>query len=303
MSLLPSPQQAIVQGVPPLARYVFFSMASSPVDVLRASLMRLRDLADGQQLLVGLGPELVQQLGAEVPGLHEFVPLVGAGVHAPATPGALCCWLRGQDGGDLFLLARRLQQLLSPAFALQQVVDAFCHGQAPSGLGHDLTGYEDGTENPQGEAALAAALVQGVAPGLDGGSFMAVQQWLHDLDAFDAMGSAAQDHMIGRRRTDNEELPDAPASAHVKRTAQEGFAPPAFLLRRSMPWADGSRCGLMFVAFSQSFDAFEAQMRRMLGLDDQIVDGLFAVSRPLTGSHYWCAPMHEGRLDWRVLGF
>jgi len=30
-----------------------------------------------------------------------------------------------------------------------------------------------------------------------------------------------QDNTIGRRRRDNDELDEAPASAHVKRTAQE----------------------------------------------------------------------------------
>jgi len=38
--------------------------------------------------------------------------------------------------------------------------------------------------------------------------------------------------MFGRRRDDNEEIADAPPSAHVKRTAQESFEPEAFVLRR-----------------------------------------------------------------------
>jgi putative iron-dependent peroxidase len=194
-------------------------------------------------------------------------------------------------------LTRQLQNALAPQLQLAQVVDAFRHGQGPNGHGRDLTGYEDGTENPEGEDALAAALVQGAGAGLDGGSFMAVQQWQHDLDAFDAMSQMAQDHMVGRRRSDNEELVDAPESAHVKRTAQESFEPEAFVLRRSMPWAAGTDCGLMFVAFGKSFDAFEAQMRRMAGCDDGIVDAMFAISRPVTGASFWCPPMRDARLD------
>jgi putative iron-dependent peroxidase len=108
--------------------------------------------------------------------------------------------------------------------------------------------------------------------------------------------------MVGRRRTDNEELDDAPESAHVKRTAQESFEPEAFVLRRSMPWNLGMQSGLMFVAFGHSFDAFEVQMRRMAGLEDGVVDALFGMSRPLTGANFWCPPMIEGRLDWRQLG-
>ena len=76
------------------------------------------------------------------------------------------------------------------------------------------------------------------------------------------MSSVDQDNAIGRRKSDNKELEDAPASSHVKRTAQESFAPEAFVLRRSMPWAEGMRGGLNFVAFGKSFDAFEAQLKK-----------------------------------------
>lgn len=291
-------QAAILAPVPLLARYVFFSAAQTDAAALQQALQRLSALADGKQVLVGVGNPLLQALGVRVDGMHDFVPLQAGGVQVPSTPCALCCWLRGDDAGELLHLTRRLQKALAPALQLDQVVEAFRYSS-----GRDLTGYEDGTENPQGDAASAAALVQGTSAGLDGSSFMVVQQWLHNLDAFDAMGSAAQDNMIGRRRSDNAELEDAPPSAHVKRTAQESFEPEAFVLRRSMPWATGQRCGLMFVAFGSSFDAFEAQMRRMAGLDDQILDGLFSISQPLTGMHFWCPPMHQGRLDWRALGW
>jgi putative iron-dependent peroxidase len=58
----------------------------------------------------------------------------------------------------------------------------------------------------------------------------------------------------------------------------------------------------VFVAFGKSLDAFEAQMRRMAGLDDGITDALFRISRPVTGSSFWCPPVRDGRLDLRLLG-
>ncbi len=182
------------------------------------------------------------------------------------------------------------------------MIEAFRHGRGPNGHGRDLTGYEDGTENPVGEAAEAAAFVRGGGPGLDGGSYAAVQQWVHDFDAFEKLGQPGQDHAIGRRHSDNEELDDAPDSAHVKRTAQESFEPEAFVLRRSMPWALAHKAGLMFVAFGHSFDAFEAQMRRMAGQEDGIVDALFQFTKPVNGAYFWCPPVADGRLDLRALG-
>jgi len=295
-------QLAVLQDVPAVGRYVFFSLASQQADAVRQSLRRLCALADGSQVLVGIGPELVPWLGAEVPGLHGFKALTGPGVSVPATPAALCLWLRGDDSGVLLHLTRQLQQALAPCFRLQQVIDAFRHGRGPNGHGLDLTGYEDGTENPVADAARAAALLQGAGAGLDGSSFMAVQQWVHDFAAFEAMTGQAQDHTFGRSRVSNEELDDAPASAHVKRTAQEGFTPEAFVLRRSMPWTCGAESGLVFVAFGHSFDAFETLLRHMVGLDDGVVDALFGISRPVTGANFWCPPMHLGQLDLRQLG-
>ena len=299
-------QPGIVAPVPRVGRYLLFSVAQA--DQVGVCLALLASVADGEAVVAGLGPQCLAALGRDaaghlpgIPGLRDMPALTGKGVTTPATPTALCCWLRGDDQGDLIHLSQHLENLLAPGFHLDRVLDAFRHGKGPNGHGRDLTGYEDGTENPKGKAVLSAALVQGQGSGLDGGSFAATQQWLHDFVAFDGLTSQAQDHIVGRRRSDNEELDDAPESAHVKRTAQEDFDPEAFVLRRSMPWAVGGKAGLMFVAFGKSFDAFDAQMRRMVGLDDGIVDGLFQISKPVTGANFWCPPMRNGRLVLRAL--
>ncbi len=297
-------QAGILAPVPSVGRYLFFAL--NPVDhdqqTLRTCLLELTALVDGMQIVVGLGANLLQTLGAYVPGLHTLAAIESHGIRVPSTPSDLCCWLRGDDRGDLVHLARKLEKVLTPALTMTQVIDSFRYGRGPNGHGRDLTGYEDGTENPVGEEALQAALVPGAQPGLAGSSFMAVQQWRHNLDAFEAMSTGAQDHTFGRRRTDNEELDDAPASAHVKRTAQEDFEPPAFVLRASMPWAVGKEAGLVFVAFGQSFDAFEALLHRMTGQDDGVTDALFIISQPITGAFFWCPPMHQNHLDLRQLG-
>ena len=68
-----------------------------------------------------------------------------------------------------------------------------------------------------------------------------------------------------------------------------------------MAWAAGQDGGLMFVAFGRTLDAFEAQMRRMAGLDDGMVDALFGISQPVSGAYLWCPPVEAGRLDWSAL--
>lgn len=290
------PQPGILDAVPAQGRYLFFDLFSGADP--RPSLEALRDLVEGGSAVVGLGHSLILALGAEVEGLRVFPALVGKGIEVPSTPSALWCWLRGDGRGDLFHQARAVEQAVSDAFGLVQSVDAFRHG-----AGLDLTGYEDGTENPQGEDAVAAAVVSGAGASLDGGSFVAVQQWQHDFDSFESMSAKDQDNAIGRRKTDNEELDDAPISAHVKRTAQESFEPEAFVLRRSMPWSEEQGdAGLLFVAFGKSFDAFEAQLRRMIGEEDGAQDALFQFTRPISGCYFWCPPVRDGRLDLSALG-
>jgi putative iron-dependent peroxidase len=69
-----------------------------------------------------------------------------------------------------------------------------------------------------------------------------------------------------------------------------------------MPWADATQAGLNFVAFGKSLDAFDAQMKRMAGAEDGIVDALFTFTRPVTGAYFWCPPMQGKRLDLRAIG-
>lgn len=290
-----STQAGILAPVPALARHLFFGMASG--GDLRKSLRALGSLADGDGTVVGLGRSSVLALGRDIAGLGVFPHHVGPGFEVPSTPAALWCWLRGRDRGELTLRARTLEKAVWPVLRLEQTIDAFRYG-----TGRDLTGYEDGTENPKGAAAVKAAIVTGRGAGLDGSSFAAVQQWVHDFDDFEAMTAKQQDNAIGRRKRDNVELSSAPASAHVKRTAQESFDPEAFVLRRSMPWTDDMDSGLVFVAFGKSFDAFEAQLRRMVGAEDGIADALFRFTRPVTGAHFWCPPVRAGRIDLRAVG-
>ncbi|MGH8387135.1 MAG: Dyp-type peroxidase [Pseudomonas sp.] len=280
--------------VPPHARHMFFALES--VTDLPAALNKLLQLVDGKSAVVGFGESLVKALEGNIEGLRVFPALTGVGVDNPSTQHALWCWLHGVDRGELLNRSNAFAAALAPALRLVQVTEGFRHRE-----GHDLTGYEDGTENPRDEAAAAAALVSAGADGTVGGSFAAIQQWQHDLKRFHAMPSHETDDIMGRRLSDNEEIDDAPISAHVKRTAQESFAPEAFVVRRSMPWIEDDRAGLMFLAFGFSLDAFEAQLRRMSGLEDGITDGLYRISRPITGGYYWCPPLKDGRLDLRAL--
>jgi putative iron-dependent peroxidase len=261
-----------------------------------AALDRLAALRTQGAMIVGLGDPLVRALGRQIDGLRAFPAVSGLGGAFPSTQGALWLFLGGDDPGEILHRARRVLAHLGDAFRVEEDVASFVYGE-----GRDLSGFEDGTENPKDARAVEVALTIGAA-GWAGGSFVATQRWVHDLTRFERLPQAERNATIGRDLESNDELEDAPASAHVKRAAQESYDPEAFMLRRSMPWGDVKEHGLYFVAYGATLDPFERVLRRMAGLDDGIADALLRFTRPISGGYFWCPPMNGDRLDLRALG-
>lgn len=283
----PAPQPGVFSPVPSAARFLTF--LRNPEGDARGALESLRENLWDPCVVLGVGAS-----AAAVPGLR---PLPSSMTRFPATPDALFARVSHSDESDRYDACRALARRLEGAFTVREEHHAFLYAE-----GRDLSGFEDGTENPVGPRALDAALVSAGAPGVRGGSFALLQRWVHDLRALEALDRNARNQLIGRDRETNEELPDAPRSAHVRRAAQEDFDPPAFLVRRSMPYGGVRESGLLFLAFTASLERVERMLRRMHGDDDGVTDGLFAFSRAVTGAFFFCPPLREGRLDLRGLG-
>jgi putative iron-dependent peroxidase len=297
-------QTGILKPIPHLATYLSFTLGDTATKAAAsAHVKQLLQIADGQRIVVGLSSALCKMLGIKAPKeLRAFKTPAGGKLKLPETPVDLLVWLRAtpaQDRGDLLAISRKVQALLGDAFVLTEAVEAFQHlsksGKNSKGINRDLTGYEDGTENPKGQKALDFGFTA------DGSSFLAVQKWQHKWDNIAKMSPADQNQTIGRNKQTNAELETAPPSAHIKRTTQEDFTlsdgTEGFTLRRSMPWSDGVNSGLMFAAFGKSFEAFEQQLARMVGADDGITDAVFKMSKPMTGSFFWCPPVGNGKIQ------
>ena len=159
-------QPSILPGVPRVARYMSFSNRPGAGSAASMELFQSLDIDD--RIVVGIGEPLAAYCGGVVPELRTFPALSGPGVQVPSVQHALWLWLRGDDQGELVNRSNSIADSLADGFRLEQVVDAFKYGSDELGL--DLTGYEDGTENPTGDDAVAAAIAA------DGSSFVAVQQ-------------------------------------------------------------------------------------------------------------------------------
>ena len=176
--------------------------------------------------MIGVGTPLAEGLGRPIAGLRAFP---GDVPPFPSTQHALWVWVAHGDASRLFDAGRALAGRFRGLLDVVDEIDAFGYRE-----GRDLSGFVDGTENPKGDDAVRAAIIAGRGAGLDGGSFVAVQRWVHDSDAVDRLTAAARAAAVGRDHETDVELADAPVSAHVKRTAQESFDPP--------PTSSAGRC-------------------------------------------------------------
>ena len=293
---MPTPQHGIFAVGTRSQHHLQFTVAGDATeDDLLAALSSIRDQATtiaGVNVVVGLGAALCARFMPEwLPqDLGPFEARTGpSGVTFPAEQHDLWLWLHSSGPDGTFDVARRAARCLH---GLGEVVaEQPCFTYQAS---RDLTGFEDGTENPPIDEAPAAATIPAGSPGA-GGSVVLLQRWVHDLDGFEALDPDDQSQIIGRDKVTGEELPEARRSprAHISRVVLEdadGEELPIF--RRSAAFGGVLEHGLMFLAFSADVDRLDRMLDRMLGAGDDITDALTDVSSP-TGSAWYVAPPIE----------
>jgi len=218
-------------------------------------------------------------------GLAPFQALEAGERKAPATPADLFLHIHAARPDSAFQLARQAMCALRGAVTLVEEINGF------RTLGNrDLTGFVDGTENPQGDERAEVALLGEDDPTHAGGSFVSLQRWLHALPRWDSLPIAEQEAAVGRSKADNEEMDDEtkPASAHIARVVIEEDGEELELLRHSLPYGNSQECGLYFVAYAKSPHPFRRMLESMVLGDGQgHYDRLMDFTRPVTGAAFF----------------
>ena len=117
-----------------------------------------------------------------------------------------------------FELAAQIMTRLNGAVSTTDEVQGFRYFDQ-----RDVLGFVDGTENPAGNAAADAVFIGGEDPAFAGGSYVIVQKYLHNLEAWNNLSTEAQEKIIGRSKVSDIELDDSvkPTSAHNALTTIE----------------------------------------------------------------------------------
>lgn len=267
---------------------------TGPAEALRPRLTELLETVTtiaGTNVVIGFGPTLWAELapGEVPPDLVPFEELIGAeGFTMPASQHDLWLWLHGGGPDSVLHAAREAVALLADVATLADEQACFTYLAS-----QDLSGFEDGTENPPVHEAVTAASIPDGTPGA-GGSIALVQRWVHDLAALDALPVEAREAVIGRTLDGSEELPEEtrPTSSHISRVViEDDEGEELEVFRRSTAWGDSRRHGLLFVAFSADRARLLRMLERMAGAEDGERDALTRFSTPETGAWYVVPPV------------
>lgn len=204
---------------------------------------------------------------------------------APATPADLFLHIHSNRQSTNFALALRVMRLLGDSVILVEEIHGF---KTPDG--RDLTGFVDGTENPEGAERAEVALVGAEDPVFARGSYVSIQRYVHDLPLWERYPLSRQEGVIGRTKTDDAELEDAikPPTAHIARVVMEEDGEELEILRQSMPYGTTSENGLYFIAYGRTPDIFFKMLARMVRRDgEDHYDHLLDVTRAVTGTSFF----------------
>jgi porphyrinogen peroxidase len=237
----------------------------------------------------GIGSRLWDRLfsGPRPAGLHPFAAIAGARHTAVATPGDLHFHIRAHRFDMCFELAMQLVERLKGHARVVDEVHGFKYFDE-----RDLLGFVDGTENPVGRPAHDATIIGDEDAHFAGGSYVIVQKYVHDLDAWNALSVEDQERAVGRRKLNDIELPDdqKPSNSHVALNTIVENGEERQILRDNMPFgaAGSGEFGTYFIGYARTPAVIETMLRNMFigkppGNHDRILD----FSTATTGSLYF----------------
>jgi putative iron-dependent peroxidase len=246
-----------------------------------ASLREPRTTMGGINLVAGFRPELWHEAlpGDGPPDVIGFNrDLVGPdGYTMPATQHDAVLWLSGIAYDVIFDTARAVIAMLDPLAVVAEETSSW-----PYQHDRDLTGFIDGSENPDLIEARDVAVIADGSPGA-GSSVLLLQRWTHDAPVWESLPVTEQEAVIGRTKAESVELDDKPPDSHVARNDQDQFGK---IFRRNMPYGTVTDHGTMFVGFSAEQARLREMLESMAGLTDGVRDALTKYTQPVTGAYY-----------------
>lgn len=295
-----TPQSAILPDAAQHALYMVINVTNNTKDIVKqcASLPTLVESIKKEHKLDKLYASLA--FGADYWGaiytkskpqrLKTFVELGKGDVSAPATGGDVFLHIHADRKDMTYVLASEFIKPLKENIQVLDEVEGFHYLDD-----RDLTGFIDGTENPEGDERAEVALIDD-EPAFNGGSYILAQRYVHNLPKWQTVTDDEQEKVIGRTKPDSIELDEdvMPETSHVSRVVIEEDGEELEIVRHSLPYGQASGdSGLFFLAYSKDNTILEKMLANMFGVSgDGLYDHLMNYTTAKTGAYFF-APSVE----------
>jgi porphyrinogen peroxidase len=241
----------------------------------------------GARCVMGIGYNAWLQLHLPVPipkELENFVPVVGEKQTAVSSKGDLHFHIRGNGSSVCYDMAHAISDVLEPVAISIEEIHGFRYWD-----GRSILGFVDGTENPHGQERAFFGLVGDDDPVYKGGSYLFVQKYTHDLNAFEELSAEEQEKVFGRYKLNDIEMPEniKPSNSHI---ALANVGDEFKIIRDNMPFGNISinEMGTYFIAYASTFSTVKKMLNNMfIGSPKGNYDRLLDFSTPKTGTLFF----------------
>ena len=214
--------------------------------------------------------ELLQPLPKE---FKKFQEIKGSKHTAVSTRGDLHFHIRADVKSFAYDMASVISDYMKEIADCVVEVQGFRYWDSRS-----ILGFVDGTENPHGKDRERFAVVDDSDVQYEGGSYLFVQKYVHNLDGWKALSVEDQEKVIGRSKDLDIEMEDdvKPKNSHI---ALANVGDDFKVVRDNMPFGNVStnEMGTYFICYASTFSTVEKMLTNMFignppGNYDRILD-------------------------------
>jgi putative iron-dependent peroxidase len=226
--------------------------------------------------VMGIGYEAWLKLDLPKPlpkELKPFEPVMGDKHIAVATKGDLHFHIRSDQKSFAYDMSSIISDFMNDIADCVVEVQGFRYWDSRS-----ILGFVDGTENPHGTDRDYFSVINGQDSNYKGGSYLFVQKYIHNLDAWKSLSVEQQEKVIGRSKENDIEMDDEvkPKNSHI---ALANIGDDFKVVRDNMPFGNvaTNEMGTYFICYASTFSTVEKMLTNMFigdppGNYDRILD-------------------------------
>ncbi len=274
---------------PDKIKSVFQKVCALVINLNNSALDRFPD--SKASCVMGIGYEAWQQLELPQPlpkEFKKFQEIKGSKHTAVSTKGDLHFHIRADEKSFAYDMASVISGYMKEIANCAIEVQGFRYWDSRS-----ILGFVDGTENPHGKDRDHFAIIDDSDPQYEGGSYLFVQKYIHNLEAWKSLSVEEQEKVIGRSKDQDIEMDDdvKPKNSHI---ALANIGDDFKVIRDNMPFGSvaTNEMGTYFICYASTFSTVEKMLTNMfIGNPPGNYDRILDFSTAKTGTLFFVPSM------------